>query len=139
MLPGSCSPGNQTPLVEFPLETQMFQYTIPATCLCLSVNAAPACILHPATICWIASGAPLPTLQLGSYLFWDSLYGSGALGLFMCYDDQSLCAVLQASLFVATGSHFLCQWYILCKGQVVHDVCSLCSSSVFSLGLGNMA
>lgn len=50
------------------LETQMFQYTIPATCLCLSVYTAPAYILHPATVCWTASGAPLPTLQLGSYL-----------------------------------------------------------------------
>lgn len=102
-----------------------------------------------------------PSLHFASgYCLLDSLWGtfaysrtwilsllwSSPASVDLVLWDCSCAMMIRASVlsfkpafFVATGSHFLCQWYILCRGQVVHDVSSLCSSSVFSLGLGDIA
>ena len=50
-----------------PYWVQMFLYTIPATWSCLSIYAVPACILHPASICWTVSGASLQNIYIYIY------------------------------------------------------------------------
>lgn len=108
----------------------------------------PSHLLVPLSIC-------CPSLHFASgYYLLDSLWGTFAYSTtwilsllwfspasmdLVLWDCSCAMMISQPAFFVATGSHFLCQWYILCRGQVVHDVSSLCSSSVFSLGLGDMA
>lgn len=71
---------HQDPETSGPYAAQTFLYTIPATWLCFSVYTVPTCILHLST--WMVFGTSLHSLQLGS-----CLYGSGALGLFLCFND----------------------------------------------------
>lgn len=94
-------PGNQTPLVEFPWRLRCSsipsqplacacQYILPQLAFCIRLLSAGQPLGH---LCLLYNLDPISAVVL------SCLCGSGALGLFMCYDDQSLCAVLQASLF----------------------------------------
>lgn len=51
-----------------PCATQMILYINQATWSCLSVSTITACILHPAALCWIVSGAALHSLGLRSWI-----------------------------------------------------------------------
>ena len=58
-------------LVDWPAaarQSNMFLYTLLATWLCLLVYTDPACMLHPATVCWSVSGSSLRSWHLGSCL-----------------------------------------------------------------------
>lgn len=74
---------------------QMHLCTTSATWLVLLVCTVLACILHPTTLYCIVSGAPTWVLLA---VVDSCLYGSGAYGLFLCFHDQSLCAVLYTGL-----------------------------------------
>lgn len=78
-----------------PFLPQMHLYTTSATWLVLLVCTVLACILHPTTLYCIVSGAPTRVLLA---VVDSCLYGSGAYGLFLCFHDQSLCAVLYTGL-----------------------------------------